>query len=69
MWSSDLVFIRTGRCTRCAQEFLFAAYSTFTVTKVVWSESPDDEHPHEVFLEAAIDNMKEPEDLPLAPWY
>ena len=48
---------------------MFAAYSTFTVTKVVWSNSPDDEHPHEVCLQAAIDNMKEREDLPLAPWY
>ena len=54
--------------TPYTQEFMFAAYSTFTVTKVVWSNSPDDEHPHEVCLQAAIDNMKEREGLPLAPW-
>jgi hypothetical protein len=25
--------------------------------------------PHRVWLAAALDNLVEPEDLPLAPWY
>ena len=50
-------------------EFLFAAYSVFTVTRVTWSANATDNKPHVIQLEAAIDNSKEPEDLPLAPWY
>ena len=51
-----------------AEEFLFAAYSTFTVAAVSWNVGDDDE-PHVICLQAAVDNRKEPEDLPLAPWY
>lgn len=50
-------------------EYLFAPYSVFTVKKVDWKDSPNDDNPHEVFLAAAVDNRKEPEDLPLAPWF
>ena len=50
-------------------EFLFAAYSAFTVVSVEWAARPDDETPHVVVLQAAIDNRREAEDAPLAPWY
>eukprot|EP00292_Cryptomonas_paramecium_P005097 CAMPEP_0113703336 /NCGR_PEP_ID=MMETSP0038_2-20120614/25793_1 /TAXON_ID=2898 /ORGANISM="Cryptomonas paramecium" /LENGTH=428 /DNA_ID=CAMNT_0000627767 /DNA_START=800 /DNA_END=2086 /DNA_ORIENTATION=+ /assembly_acc=CAM_ASM_000170 len=50
-------------------EFLFAPYSAFEVVSVQWSARPDDDTPHEVTIRAALDNRKEPEDLPLAPWY
>ena len=49
------------------QEFLFAPYSAFTVEAVEWASDPDEAH--RVVLRAAIDNRREPEDLPLAPWY
>jgi len=48
-------------------EFLFSAYSVFTVLAVDWREFPSFE-PHEVYLGVAPDNLLEPEDLPLAPW-
>ena len=50
------------------EEFLFAAYSAFTVASVSWNAG-DDDNPHVISLHAAIDNRKEPEELPLAPWY
>jgi hypothetical protein len=31
--------------------------------------TPTDDNPFVVRLLAAVDNLKEPEDLPLAPWY
>jgi hypothetical protein len=49
------------------QEYLFAAYSAFTVTRVQW-RSGTTASPHIIEVLAAVDNMKEPEDLPLAPW-
>ena len=49
-------------------EFLFAAFSTFEVLEVAWNAGDGDD-PHVVRLRAAIDNLKEAEDLPLAPWY
>jgi hypothetical protein len=49
-------------------EYLFAAYSVFTVLEVHWSDTPDDDTPHRIVLQAAIDNRKEPAGLPLAPW-
>jgi hypothetical protein len=61
------------RVTHCAgeEEFLFQAFSVFTVKEVSWSKSAlatmDD--PHCIVLEAAVDNKDEPEDLPLAPWW
>ena len=48
------------------EEYLFAPYSAFMVREVIWrSGAPDD--PHTVVLSAAVDNLAEPEDLPLAP--
>ena len=50
-------------------EFLFAAFSAFTVEKAIWSDSPQKKHsPHEITIRAAPDNLEEPDDLPLAPW-
>ena len=51
------------------EEFLFAPYSVFTVLEVRWASPATDADPHVVRLRAAIDNRREPEDLPLAPWY
>ena len=42
-------------------------YSVFTVKKVEWASDPDESHL--VVLQAAIDNLREPDDLPLCPWY
>lgn len=50
------------------QEYLFAPYSVFTVRSVQFSESANDDEPHLIELDAAIDNRKESEDLPTAPW-
>jgi hypothetical protein len=52
---------------RREREYLFAAFSPFTVTKVTWSTDPQNT-PHVIELEAAIDGKNELEDLPLAPW-
>ena len=50
-------------------EYLFAAFSAFTVEKVEWSDEPQNPAtPHEITIRAAPDNAAEPEDLPLAPW-
>jgi hypothetical protein len=60
------------RVTHCPgeEEYLFAAFSVFTVRGVVWSASRPStmQDPHRITLEAAIDNSLEAEDLPLAPW-
>jgi hypothetical protein len=53
------------------EEFLFAAFSVFTVTDFVVSASPAT--PHRITIEAALDNKLQPDgkpwaDLPLAPW-
>ena len=50
------------------QEFLFAPYSVFTVQKAYCPLTPSDDDPIRIELLAATDNLKEPEDLPLAPW-
>ena len=47
-------------------EFLFTAFSAFTVRCVHWGEGGA---PSRVEVDAAFDNETEPEDLPLAPWY
>jgi hypothetical protein len=49
------------------KEFLFAPYSVFTVVSVTPGRG-DDDSPHRIELLAAVDNRKEPENLPLAPW-
>ncbi len=46
-------------------EFLFAPYSVFEVRSVAWGEGGA---PSRVELDAAVDNKREREDLPLAPW-
>jgi serine/threonine protein kinase len=50
------------------EEYLFAAFSVFTVCEVVWSDNPTCQNPHRITIRAAIDNSQEPEDLPLAAW-
>ena len=51
------------------EEFLYAPYSVFTVISLTVPPMPTDDNPIVVRLLAAVDNLKEPEDLPLAPWY
>jgi hypothetical protein len=51
------------------EEYLFAAFSAFTVIAVQWSSQPTAQNPHQITLLAATDNRQQPEDLPLAPWY
>jgi hypothetical protein len=51
------------------QEFLFQAFSVFTVKEVQWSASATAKQPHRITLVPALDNALEPEDLPLAPWF
>jgi hypothetical protein len=50
------------------QEYLFTAYSVFTIRQVTWSVNPQ-ATPHEIELDAALDNQEHSLDLPLAPWY
>jgi serine/threonine protein kinase len=50
------------------EEYLFAAFSVFTVSEAVWSANPTVQTPHRITIKAAIDNSLEVEDLPLAPW-
>lgn len=49
------------------EEFLFAPYSVFTVRAVLWSAGTG-LNPHVIDLEAAIDSLVEPQDLPLSPY-
>jgi hypothetical protein len=52
-------------------EFLYSAYSVFKVLRTDFSAqdwSEPDAH-YTVVLEAALDNKKHNEDLPLAPWF
>jgi hypothetical protein len=53
--------------TRSEKEYLFAAFSPFTVTKVTWSQNSQST-PHLIEITAALDGTQEPEDLPLALW-
>jgi len=48
-------------------EYLFAPFSVFTVGAAKWASVRGEAHA--VTLHAALDNKREPEDLPLAPWY
>jgi len=50
------------------EEFLFSAYSVFTVMQVDWKESPTWINAHVIDLAVSPDNLLEKEDLPLAPW-
>ena len=49
------------------EEYLFAPYSVFELVSIVWSG--DNDRPHEFIIHPAVDNKKENEHLPLAPWY
>ena len=50
-------------------EYLFAAFSVFSVVAVHWSATPQEPAtPHEITILAAHDNAQEDEGLPLAPW-
>ena len=49
-------------------EYLFAPYSTFTVTGVTFQPTPTEANPHVVELLAAVNNRNEPDDLPNSPW-
>jgi hypothetical protein len=62
-------YVESSKFGDAEAEFLFAPYSTFTVARVEWSPKPNYRTPHRVWLRAARDNLVEPEDLPLAPWY
>lgn len=57
----------TNTLVKGEDEFLFAPYSTFKLLSASWSD--DIKKPHNLTVEAAIDNKLEREDLPLAPWY
>merc|ERR1711971_1143761 len=48
-------------------EYLFSPYSVFEIEHVAWSDKLED--PHVLHLKAALDNVRESEKLPLAPWY
>ena len=48
-------------------EYLFVAYSAFTVLSADWRAGTTAD-PHVVELLAAVDNRRPPEDLCLAPW-
>ena len=46
------------------EEFLYAPYSCFRVEHVDFSSSL-----YKIVVSAAVDNVMEPPNLPLAPWY
>jgi hypothetical protein len=48
---------------------LYVCIYIYQVLAVEWSDTPTYRTPHRVTLEAALDNLVEPEHLPLAPWY
>ena len=50
------------------EEFLFTAFSVFTVRHVDIKNQPRWTDPHKIVLDVAPDNLDFPEDLPLAPW-
>jgi hypothetical protein len=51
------------------EEFLFTPYSVFTVLSFHKPQNPTAMDPVVVRIQASLDNMQEPEHLPLAPWY
>jgi hypothetical protein len=51
------------------KEYLFSAFSVFTVREIEHSPTPTDPTtPHRITLEVALDNALFPTDLDLAPW-
>ena len=61
-------FVYNIHCPQEA-EYLFAAFSVFTVVSVVWSANPDGRTPHRITIQAMTDNRDAPADLELAPWF
>ena len=59
---------RTDGTVHEEDEFLFAPFSAFTVSEVVWSEKPNPGRPHRIQLQVAPDNMAVSEKLLLSPW-
>ena len=51
------------------KEFLFAAYSVFTVRVKEIQVNPTWKNPHKIALDVAPDNQDYPENLPVSPWY
>ena len=49
-------------------EYLFAPYATFTVTSAIFQPHPTPDAPHMVVVCAAVNNLKQPEDVLNAPW-
>ena len=50
-------------------EFLFTAFSVFTVQSIEIKDQPRWTDPHKVVLDVAPDNQDFPEDLPVSPWF
>ena len=51
------------------KEYLFSAFSVFTVREIEHSPTPTDPTtPHRITLEVALDNALFPTDMDLAPW-
>ena len=46
------------------EEFLYATFSAFRVEETNWTESI-----YQIVLSAALDNLSDLKNLPLAPWY
>lgn len=63
---------RTDGTVHGEDEFLYAPYSTFTVRHVEWQAQPTVNgfvlRPHRIDVDVASDNLRQPLDLPLAPW-
>ena len=63
---------RTDGTVHNEDEFLYSPYSVFTVIAVKWHPTPlvnsYVSHVHEIDVDVATDNKREPVELPLAPW-
>jgi hypothetical protein len=53
---------------RGEDEYLFQAYSAFTVASADFSTAGTTANPYRITITPSVDNAHEPEDLPLAPW-
>lgn len=62
-------YVESSKFGDLEAEYLFAPYSVFTVLAVQPSAPNSYINPHVITLEPAVDNLLEPKDLPLAPWY
>ena len=63
---------RTDGTANEEHEFLYSPYSAFTVRAVHWEAEPCvntyERRFHTIDIDVAPDNLREPDDLPLAPW-